>query len=145
MAKITLDFSNVSEGSTFSPRRLPEGSYLADIAKVEVKTSKAGNPMLVYTFIPVEHPTAVYPYYVLLDEKQLWKFRALLLAAGKDVPKRKVTVDPESIVGTRIMIDLEGSEWEGREKSVVAGVFKPAPEETSAPEAGEIEFDVDEI
>ena len=145
MAKITLDFSSVSEGSTFSPCRLPEGSYLATVAKVEAKDSKAGNPMLVYTFIPVEYPTAVYPYYVLLDEKQLWKFRALLLAAGKDVPKRKVTVDPESIVGKQIMIDLEDSEWEGREKSVVAGVFKPAPEETSSSEEGGIEFDVDEI
>lgn len=146
MAKITLDFSNVSEGSTFSPRRLPEGSYLADIVKVEAKNSKAGNPMLVYTFIPIEHPTAVYPYYIVLDEKQLWKFRALLLAAGKDVPKRKVTVDPESIVGKQIMIDLEDSEWEGREKSIVAGVFKPSPEETSVPGGGgEIEFDVDEI
>lgn len=145
MPKITLDFSNVSEGSAFSPRRLPEGSYLATVAKVEAKNSKAGNPMLVYTFIPVEHPTAVYPYYVLLDERQLWKFRVLLLAAGKEVPKRKVTVDPESIVGKQIMIDLEDSEWEGREKSVVAGVFRPSPEETPSPEDGEIEFDVDEI
>ena len=145
MSKITLDFSNVSEGSAFSPRRLPEGSYLATVARVEAKNSKAGNPMLVYTLIPVEHPTAVYPYYIVLDEKQLWKFRALLLAAGKDVPKRKVTVDPESIVGKQIMIDLEDSEWEGREKSVVAGVFKPGPEEISSPEEGGIEFDVDEI
>ena len=144
MSKITLDFSNVREGSTFSPRRLPEGSYLADIAKVEHKDSNAGNPMLVYTIIPVEHPTAVYPYYVLLNEKQLWKFRALLLAAGKDVPKRKVTVDPESIVGKQVMIDLEDDEWEGREKSVVAGVFKPEKQAASA-ESSEIEFDVDEI
>ena len=144
MAKVTLDFSNVSEGSTFSPRRLPEGPYLATLAKVESKTSKAGNPMLVYTIIPVEHPTAVYPYYVLLDEKQLWKFRALLLAAGKEVPKRKVTVDPESIVGKQVMIDLEDDEWEGREKSVIAGVFKPGEKDTPA-ESSEIEFDVDEI
>lgn len=145
MAKITLDFSNVSEGSTFSPRRLPEGTYLATLAKVESKTSKAGNPMLVYTIIPVEHPTAVYPYYIVLDEKQLWKFRALLLAAGKEVPKRKVTVDPESIVGKQVMIDLEDDEWEGREKSTVAGVFKPSPEEVSSDNSDEIEFDVDEI
>lgn len=145
MSKITLDFSNVSEGSSFSPRRLPEGPYLATVAKVEAKNSKAGNPMLVYTLIPVEHPTAVYPYYIVLDERQLWKFRALLLAAGKDVPKRKVTVDPESIVGRQIMMDLEDDEWEGRTKSAVAGVFKPSPEDTPAPGAGEIEFDVDEI
>lgn len=144
MSKITLDFSNVSEGSTFSPRRLPEGTYLATLAKVESKTSKAGNHMLVYTIIPVEHPTAVYPYYVLLDEKQLWKFRALLLAAGKEVPKRKVTVDPESIVGKQVMIELEDDEWEGREKSTIAGVFKPAAEELPT-EDSEIEFDVDEI
>lgn len=144
MAKITLDFSNVSEGSTFSPRRLPEGSYLAVLAKVEAKTSNAGNQMLVYTIIPVEHPTAVYPYYVLLDEKQLWKFRALLLAAGKDVPKRKVMVDPESIVGKQVMIDLENDEWEGREKSTIAGVFRPE-QQTTDPREEEIEFDVDEI
>lgn len=145
MSKITLDFSSVREGSNFSPRRLPEGSYLATVAKVESKESKAGNPMLVYTLIPVEHPTAVYPYYILLDEKQLWKFRALLLAAGKDVPKRKVTVDPESIVGKKIMIYLEDDVWEGREKSVVTEVFKPeAPNATPVGE-GEIDFDVDEI
>lgn len=144
MTKITLDFSNVSEGSTFSPRRLQEGTYLATLAKVESKTSKAGNQMLVYTVIPVEHPTAVYPYYVLLDEKQLWKFRALLLAAGKEVPKRKVTVDPESIIGKQIMIDLEDDEWEGREKSSIAGVFKPEEKDTAV-ESSEIEFDVDEI
>lgn len=144
MTKITLDFSNISEGSTFSPRRLPEGAYLATLAKVESKTSKAGNPMLVYTVIPVEHPTAVYPYYVLLDEKQLWKFRALLLAAGKEVPKRKVTIDPESIVGKQIMIDLEDDEWEGREKSTIAGVFKPEEKDASV-EDSEIEFDVNEI
>lgn len=144
MTKITLDFSNVSEGSHFSPRRLPAGSYLATLAKVESKNSNAGNPMLVYTIIPVEHPTAVYPYYVLLDEKQLWKFRALLLAAGKEVPKRKVAVDPESIVGKQVMIDLEDSEWEGREKSTIAGIFKPEGEDTHT-ENSEIEFDVDEI
>lgn len=144
MAKITLDFSNVSEGSTFSPRRLPEGPYLATLAKVESKTSKAGNPMLVYTVIPVEHPTAVYPYYVLLEDRQLWKFRALLLAAGKEVPKRKVTVDPESIIGKQIMIDLEDDEWEGREKSTIAGIFPPE-EKNVTTENSEIEFDVDEI
>jgi hypothetical protein len=144
MSKITIDFSNVREGSTFSPRRLPEGSYLADIAQVEQKESSKGNPMLVYTIIPVEHPTAVYPYYVVLADNQLWKLRALLLAAGKEVPKRKVTVDPESIVGRQIMIDLEDAEWEGREKSEIAGVFKPV-ETTHTSDADEIEFDVDAI
>jgi hypothetical protein len=100
--------------------------------------------MLVFTVIPVEHPTAVYPYYVVLADNQLWKLRALLVAAGKEVPNRKVTIDPESIVGKKIMIDLEDAEWEGREKSEIAGVFKPE-QQTEPTVAGEIEFDVDEI
>ena len=144
MSKITVDFSNVREGSTFSPRRLPEGPYLADVTKVEQKESSKGNPMLVFTVIPVEHPTAVYPYYVVLADNQLWKLRALLVAAGKEVPNRKVTIDPESIVGKKIMIDLEDAEWEGREKSEIVGVFKPEQQAETTVE-GEIEFDVDEI
>lgn len=144
MPKITVDFSNVREGSAFSPRRLPEGTYLADIAKVEQKESSKGNPMLVFTIIPVEHPTAVYPYYAVLTDNQLWKLRALLLAAGRDVPKRKTTIDPESIVGKQIMIDLEDAEWEGREKSEIVGVFRPETN-SSGTDGGEIEFDVDEI
>lgn len=146
MSRRTIDFSNVREASAYAPRRLPEGTYKAVIAKVDETTSKAGNPMWVYAISPVEHPTAVYPYYLLLEEKHLWKLRALLLAAGKDVPKKRVTVDPESIVGEEIMIDLTDDEWEGREKSVIAGVFKC--DESHQPALvtdEEIDFDVDEI
>lgn len=146
MPRRTIDFSNVKEASAYAPRRLPEGTYRAIITKVDETTSKAGNPMWVYAISPVDHPTAVYPYYLLLEDKHLWKLRALLLAAGKDVPKKKVAVDPESIVGKEIMIDLEDDEWEGREKSVIAGVFKcdEVPQPALVTD-GEIDFDVDEI
>lgn len=146
MSRRTIDFSNVKEASTYAPRRLPEGTYKALITKVDEATSKAGNPMWVYAISPVEHPTAVYPYYLLLEEKHLWKLRALLLAAGRDVPRKKVTVDPESIVGEEIMIDLTDDEWEGREKSIINGVFKCSePPQPPLVTDGEIDFDVDEI
>lgn len=146
MSRRTIDFSNVKEASAYAPRRLPEGTYRALITKVDETTSKAGNPMWVYAISPVDHPTAVYPYYLLLEDKHLWKLRALLLAAGKDVPKKKVAVDPESIIGKEIMIDLEDDEWEGREKSVISGVFKcDKPSQPALVSDGEIDFDVDEI
>lgn len=146
MSRRTIDFSNVKEASTYAPRRLPEGTYRALITKVDETTSKAGNPMWVYAISPADHPTAVYPYYLLLEDRHLWKLRALLLAAGKDVPKKKVAVDPESIVGREIMIDLADDEWEGREKSVIAGVFKcEEPSQPALVPDGEIDFDVDEI
>lgn len=146
MSRRTLDFSNVKETSSYAPRRLPEGTYRAIITKVDETTSRAGAPMWVYAISPVDHPTAVYPYYLLLEDRHLWKLRALLLAAGKDVPKKKVAVDPESIIGKEIMIDLEDDEWEGREKSVIAGVFKcDEPSQPTLVTDGEIDFDVDEI
>lgn len=146
MSRRTIDFSSVREASAYAPRRLPEGTYRALITKVDETNSKAGNPMWVYAISPVDHPTAVYPYYLLLEEKHLWKLRALLLAAGKDVPKQKVAVDPESIIGKEIMIDLTDDEWEGREKSVIAGVFKcDEPSQPALTADGEIDFDVDEI
>ena len=146
MSRRTIDFSSVKEASAYAPRRLPEGTYRAIITKVDETTSKAGNPMWVYAISPTEHPTAVYPYYLLLEEKHLWKLRALLLAAGKDVPRKKVAVDPESIIGKEIMIDLEDDEWEGREKSVIAGVFKcDEPPQPALVSDEEIDFDVDEI
>lgn len=146
MSRRTIDFSNVKEASVYAPRRLPEGTYKALITRVDEATSKVGNPMWVYAISPVDHPTAVYPYYLLLEEKHLWKLRALLLAAGKDVPKKRVSVDPESIVGEEIMVDLTDDEWEGREKSVIAGVFKCTESSQPVPVTDEeIDFDVDEI
>ena len=81
-----------------------------------------------------------------VEDRNLGKLRALLLAAGKYVPKKKVAVDPESIIGKEIMIDLTDDEWEGREKSVIAGVFKcDEPSQPALIADGEIDFDVDEI
>lgn len=146
MSRRTIDFSNVTEASAYAPRRLPEGTYRAIITKVDETTSKAGNPMWVYAIAPVDHPTAVYPYYLLLEDRHLWKLRALLLAAGTDVPKKKIVVDPESILGKEIMIDLTDDEWEGHEKSVIAGVFKcDEPSQPATVTDGEIDFYVDEI
>lgn len=125
---ISLDMSNVSEGgSEYNPRQLPEGDYLARITAVkdgEAKSDKGA--MWIFTIVPEQHRSAKYPYYCKLQENQLWKVRNILVAAGIAVPKKKVKVDPERVVGKLIAISLEDDEYEGKMKSTIAAIFPAA-------------------
>ena len=139
-----VDFSNVKESSGFTKSRLPSGDYLAVIKGVQdaiAKNDEEKTPQYLFTIQVKSHPSAVYPYYCKLQENQLWKLRNIFIAAGKVVPKSKIKVDPNQIVGKLIGITLEDTEWEGREQSQVQGVFPAAElgDETAVPGAGEAE------
>lgn len=70
-----------------------------------------------------DHKTATYPYYVKLVENQLWKLRNLFVAAGVDIPKKAVKIDPNRVVGKTICIVLEDEEYDGKVKSVINAVM----------------------
>lgn len=128
-SKQAVDFTNVKEGGNFSKKHMPAGDYLAKITKVEDampkdKTDKT--PMWLFTIQLKSTPSATYPYYCKLQENQLWKVRNLLVAAGINVPKKKVAVDPNRLVGKMIAVSLDDTEYEGKEQSEVNGVFSPA-------------------
>ena len=124
--KHALDFTNVKESSGINPKHLPEGDYEAKVVSV-TESDKDGIPMWNFVFQLADHATATYPYYCKLQENQLWKVRNLLIASGKQVPKRRVNVDPNNVVGSVVGITLEDDEYEGKMKSVIAAVF-PAEE-----------------
>lgn len=133
-----MDFTNVKDQGNFNPRRMAAGDYRATIAKVEDHTSKGSTKVdnWVFTIIPTVASRNTYPYYCGFEEKFAWKIRNLLLAAGFQVPKRRVAVDPNKLVGKEIGISLDDEEYEGKDKSVVAAVF-PAEELTSdSPSSG---------
>lgn len=158
MAKISVDLSNVKETSGFNPRRVDAGDYAATIVSANVGESKAGKPMVTFGFQLNDHRTAVYPYYCVIQDNQLWKLRNLLLSAGMKAPKKAFSFDPERLVGKQIGVALEDDEYDGKEKSVVDSVFsaseletesKPAPaddddDEDTAPAAA-VEEDDDEL
>jgi hypothetical protein len=131
-----VDFTNVKDAGQFNPRRLPAGDYRAKIAAVDDHTSqnsKSNQPdNWVFTIVPTSSSRATYPYYCGFDEKQAWKIRNLCIAAGIEVPKRRVKVDPNKLVGKEIGISLDDDEYEGREKSTVVAVF---PEDELAEDA----------
>lgn len=143
-----LDFTNVKDRGEFNPKHKPAGDYLFKIEKVVETASSAGNAMWVFTLTMPDDATAAYPYRCMLDlDNQLWKIRNLWVATGVEVPKKKVKLDPNKLVGKTIGGTLEDDEYEGKPKSTVEAVF-PASElegdDTDSP-AGDEDFDEVEI
>ena len=142
-----LDFSNVKEGGNFNKKRIPAGDYLAKITKVEdAPTKEGGKPQYLFSIRIESRPGSVLPYYCQLsDEKQLWKLRNILIAAGKSVPKKKQKIDPNVIVGKLIGVTIGDSEFDDKEQSEIEALF-PAAElpEGDAPDDAEVEDDEEE-
>lgn len=125
-SKANLDFTNVKDGGgSFNKKRQPEGDYRAKILKVVDAPSKKDNtPQWLFT---IQVGSGTYPYYCMHQENQLWKIRNLLVAAGMTVPKKKVAVDPNKLVGKTIAVTLEDDEYDGKAQSNIAATF-PASE-----------------
>lgn len=126
--KTNLDFTNVKEGGNFSKKHMPVGDYLAKITKVEdamPKEKSDKTPMWLFTVQLVQTPSATYPYYCKLQDNQLWKVRNLLVAAGINVPKKKVGVDPNKLVGKLVAVSLDDTEYNDKEQSEVGAIFSP--------------------
>lgn len=135
-----IDFTNVkdSTGAAFSKRRMPAGDYAARIVKVQdAESKKDGGFQWLFTIALEGHPTAKYPYYCKLEENQLWKVRNICIAAGLNVPKKKVKLDPSKLLDKLIAVTLEDDEYDGKSQSVIAAVFPPSELE----DAGEPEVD----
>lgn len=127
--KRNVDFTNVKEGGNFSKKHMLSGDYLAKVTKVEdavPKDEDDNTPMWLYTMQLAKTPSATYPYYCKLQDNQLWKVRNLLVAAGKNVPKKKVGVDPNAVVGKMVAVSLDDTEYNGKEQSEITAVFSPS-------------------
>lgn len=140
--KHTIDFTNTKESSGINPKHMPRGDYRVKIVNVD-ETLKDDIPMWRFDMQLADVRSAVYPYYCKLQENQLWKVRNLLIAAGINVPKKKVAVDPNRLVNKEIGVTLEDDEYEGKMKSVVDAVF-PVSELEETVEADDDDDDVDD-
>jgi hypothetical protein len=133
-----VDFTNVKDATgSFNKKRVPAGDYLAKITKAEDAVAK-GDGVFQYLFtIRLEkYSQLAYPYYCKLTENQLWKLRNLLIAAGINVPKKRVKLDPSKVIGKFIGVTMEDDEYDGKLQSTISAVF-PASElgeaDTSTP------------
>lgn len=120
--KKSLDMSKVKDRGDFNPRNVDEGDYKAKIVKVADHESDAGNDGWVFT-IKLDKKSGSYPYYCMFTPESLWKIRNLMVAAGKKVPKKRVQVDPNSVVGKAIGVTMEDDEYDDKLKSIIVNVF----------------------
>lgn len=144
-ASAVLDFSDVKDRneSGINKKRVPAGDYLARVARVEdrpVKDTKEPQWMFVISLESVRG--RAYPYYCKLQANQLWKVRNLFLAGGLTIPKKKVRLDPNKVVGKLVGVTMEDDDYDGKLQSVIAEVF-PASELQEDNDAG-AESDEDE-
>src|SRR5882672_8922743 len=146
----TLDMTNVKDAtrSGINPKRVAEGDYLARIVSVQDAEVKSGDNQgdfqWLFILSPELHPLAKYPYYCKLDANQLWKIRNLLQSCGINVPKKRIKLDPEKVVGKLVAISLQDDEYEGKMKSTIASIFPPSDMEDTESTDDEDEEDEDE-
>lgn len=145
--KKVLDFTNVKESSGINPKHRPAGDYRMKITKVTEQPNK-NDPSItnwVFVFTPTDMQSAAYPYYCVLQENQLWKVRNLLIACGISVPKKRLNVDPNKLVGKEVGVTLDDDEYEGKLKSVITAVFPSSDlEDEDAPADTDDEAEEDE-
>jgi hypothetical protein len=144
VAARTLDFSNVKESSGINPKHVEDGDYLAKVVEVRDDPAKDGEAMWLFIFKLADNTTATYPYYCKLVDNQLWKLRNLFIAAGVDLPKRAVKIDPNKVVGKDVGLVLEGEEYEGKMKSVISAIIPKSDLAEYAAGADEDDEDEDE-
>lgn len=117
-----IDFTNVSGGGF---ELVPDGGYNARVAKIEKKTSQAGNTYLAFEFAISDEGTLKnrklwenFP----LTPKALWKLKQLLDAAGIDT-EGKIDFNPGDLLGKELHLDVEeGEDMNGKPRNKVAKV-----------------------
>lgn len=118
-----VDFTNVKEGGRFQTKHYPAGDYPAKITAVEDAVKKDDKSVKMWLFT-IQVKSGSYPYYCnRMAANQAWKIRNLCVAAGLNVPKKRLQVDPNKLVEKDIAVTLEDDEYDGKMKSVIASTF----------------------
>lgn len=141
--KAVVDLSNVKDGGNFKPRRVPEGDYKLKIVKADDHQPKDPKSPKgwVLTLQRDGDARATYPYYLSPAENQLWKIRAICVAAGLNVSKKRINFDPNKLVNKYIGAFLEEEEYEGKPKSTIGDVFPVSEIGANADEGEDIDTD----
>lgn len=116
---LTFDFTNYKDTST---AHVPAGTYHAEVADFEETVSKADNVMFVVYLRITEGPYAGQQIIDRLPQTERAMFRsaAFLQALGVKIAKKKIALNPKSLIDRPVDIVVEdGEPYNGRVKSEV--------------------------
>ena len=134
---LTFDFTNYKDTST---AHVPAGTYHAEVADFEETTSKAGNTMFV---IYLEITEGAHAGQQIIDrlpqtEKAMFRSAAFLQALGVKIAKKKIALNPKSLIGRPVDIVVEdGDPYNGRVKSEVREYLRATKPVASKPAAAD--------
>jgi hypothetical protein len=112
MSKVSVDFSNVSEGGKFT---VPVGEYVAKIKSCTKEHGQSGFDYLKWTLIiasggckgnEITHNTTLKP-------EGLFALRDFLTACGLVIPKSVINFDPDKMIGKSLGIIVGEREYNG--------------------------------
>lgn len=142
---LTFDFTNYKDTST---AHVAPGTYHAEVSDFEETTSKAGNAMFVVYLEIIGGPHAGQQIIDRLPqtEKAMFRSAAFLQALGVKIAKKKIALNPKSLIGRPVDIVVEdGEPYNGRVKSEVREYLRATKPAESKPAASDPMADEDEI
>lgn len=142
---LTFDFTNYKDTST---AHVAPGTYRAEVSDFEETTSKAGNAMFVVYLEIIEGPHAGQQIIDRLPqtEKAMFRSAAFLQALGVKIAKKKIALNPRSLIGRPVDIVVEdGEPYNGRVRSEVREYLRATKPAKSEPAAADPMADEDEI
>jgi hypothetical protein len=141
---LTFDFTNYKDTST---AHVAPGTYHAEVSGFEEKTSKAGNAMFVVYLEIIEGPNAGQQIIDRLPqtEKAMFRSAAFLQALGVKIAKKKIALNPRSLIGRPVDIVVEdGEPYNGRVKSEVREYLRATKPAKAEPEDDPMGDEIDE-
>lgn len=141
---LTFDFTNYKDTST---AHVAPGTYRAEVSDFEETASKAGNVMFVVYLEITSGPHAGQQIIDRLPqtEKAMFRSAAFLQALGVKIAKKRISLNPKSLIGRPVDIVVEdGEPYNGRVKSEVREYLRATKPAESKPAADPM-ADEDEI
>ncbi len=110
----------LDEGS--SKFHIPEGEYRMRLIDLDKDTSKAGNPMWIWTFAVVkgEHEGAELKTYTALTPAAMWKLTEVLEALQVPAADGRAKFKKNDVIGRECTGTVEDNEYQGRVNSSIA-------------------------
>lgn len=140
----TFDFTNYRETGS---AQVPAGTYHARVNDFEETESKAGNAMFV---VYLEITSGPYAGKQIIDrlpqtEKAMFRSAAFLQALGVKIAKKRIALNPKSLIGRPVDILVEdGEPFNGRVKSEVREYLRATKPATKAEPAADLPDEDDE-
>ena len=140
----TFDFTNYRETGS---AQVPAGTYRARVNDFEETESKAGNAMFVVYLEIIDGP---YTGKQIIDrlpqtEKAMFRSAAFLQALGVKIAKKRIALNPKSLIGRPVDILVEdGEPFNGRVKSEVREYLRATKPAAKAEPAADLQDEDDE-